>query len=401
MGLSPSGRPLRVALFTGNYNHILDGVSRTLNRVVDYLERQGIPVLVFGPTVDDPPVEHAGELVPVPSMALPGRADYRLSFGLSNSVRARLEVFAPTLVHIATPDVLGLQALRWARRSGLPIVSTYHTHFGSYLQYYWLLRRTERVVWSYVQWFYGQCHQLYVPSEVMIDELRSRGIETPMRVWARGVEVDRFKPQYRSLEWRRGHGISDEDVVVAFVGRLVREKGLHLFADVTRRLAEAGFPSRALIVGQGPAREEVEPMLPPNAVFTGHLEGDELAVAYASSDVFLFPSDTEAANNVTLEAMASGLATVCADAAGSQHLVRHGETGFLAKPQLADDFLRYTQQLVEDWPLRAQLGAAGRRYAEAYSWQAVLARLVDYYQDVLDRTDVAPAHATAYPLAPT
>lgn len=382
--------PLRVALFTGNYNHILDGVSRTLNRIVAYLEREGVPVLVFGPTVANPPVKHAGELVPVPSVPAPGRSEYRLSLGLSRAAERRLEAFDPTIVHIATPDFLGYRALRWARRRGLPVVSTYHTHFGSYLRYY-RLQWAERAMWSYGRWFYGQCDELYVPSEDMEAVLRSHGIRCRMRIFDRGVDVERFNPAHRNPGWRRERGIGDDEVVVTFVGRLVREKGLRIYAEVTRRLHEEGAAARALVVGTGPGRDDLAQMLPPHAILTGHLEGHALATAYASSDVFLFPSDTEAANNVTLEAMASGLPAVCADAAGSRHLVRHGETGFLARPHDGQDFLGYTRRLISEEPLRRALGAAGRRRAEHHSWDAVLARLLGYYAEVVARQRPATA----------
>jgi phosphatidylinositol alpha 1,6-mannosyltransferase len=374
--------PLRVALFTGNYNHIPDGVSRTLNRVVAFLERQHVPALVFGPTIDEPPMAHAGELVTVPSVAAPGRPEYRVSLGLSRAARTRLEAFAPTLVHIATPDILGLRALRWARSHGIPVVATYHTHFASYLGYY-RLGWAESTLWRYVRWFYAQCEHVYVPSRSMIDVLREKGVESDLRLWERGVETDRFHPRHRSMDWRRQHGIGDDEVVVAFVSRLVWEKGLDVYAEVVQQLVATSRAVRALVVGSGPAGDGLRERLPENAIFTGHAEGEELAQAYASSDVFLFPSETETFGNVTLEAMASGLPAVCADATGSKQLVAHGETGFLAPPRDADAFTEYTARLVDNAGLRATFGAAGRAAAEPYAWDAVLGRLLDYYHDAL------------------
>src|SRR5690606_2998265 len=122
--------------FTGAYNHIADGVSLTLNRLVEYLERIGAEVLVFAPTVEDPAVDHAGTLFPIPSIPAPGREEYRVSLGLTRKARREFEAFQPTLVHIATPDYLGNRALRLARRQGIPVVASYHTHFSSYLKYY-------------------------------------------------------------------------------------------------------------------------------------------------------------------------------------------------------------------------------------------------------------------------
>lgn len=373
---------LRIALFTGNYNHIADGVSRTLNRVVAFLERERVPVLVFAPTVPDPPVAHSGELVAIPSVPAPGRPEYRIALGLPRRARARLEAFDPTLVHLATPDLLGMRALAWARRHGRPAVATYHTHFTSYLRYY-RLGAAEPALWAYLRWFYGRCRSVYVPTPSMEATLRAHGLDGDLRPWPRGVEADRFHPARRSLAWRRARGIADDEVAVTFVSRLVWEKGLAVYAEVLRRLDAAGHPVRALVVGDGPAREDLRARLPASAVLTGHLEGDELPTAYASADVFLFPSDTETFGNVTLEAMASGLPTVCADATGAHDLVAHGRTGFLAPPDDTKAFLAYTERLVKDPVLRSTLGRAAREAAEPYDWDTVLRRLLAYYHDAL------------------
>ena len=206
-GTPKPGRPKRVALFTGAYNHIADGVSLTLNRLVRHLEtEENVEVLVFAPTVDDPPVDHAGTLVPVPSISAPGRGEYRLSLGITPSVRRQLEDFSPDLFHIATPDILGYHALRTARAWGVPVVATYHTHFASYLRYYhlsWL----EPLLWAYLRHFYRQCVHTYVPSTAMAEILREHGITDGLHLWQRGVELDRFTPKRRSDAWRREHGL--------------------------------------------------------------------------------------------------------------------------------------------------------------------------------------------------
>lgn len=374
-------KPYRVALFTGAYNHIADGVSRTLNRLVTHLEHQGFDVRVFAPTIAEPQVEHAGTLVEVPSVATPGRPDYRLSFGLTPAVRRRLEAFSPDLYHIATPDILGLQALLHARRRGVPVVASYHTHFPSYLQYY-RLNFLEPLVWMFARWFYGQCEQVYVPSISMRDVLFENGIQNNVLLWERGVDTSRFTPERRSAAWRTERGFLADDVVITFVSRLVWEKGLRRMVDVLDHLRGLGASFRTLIVGDGPARDELSSMLP-EAVFTGYLEGEELATAYASSDMFLFPSDTETFGNATLEAMASGLPTVCAKATGNATLVDDGTTGFLVPVADKRLFAERLHTLVSDVSARARMGHAARIAAMAYDWQAVMQRITRYYVDVL------------------
>ena len=375
--------PKRIALFTGAYNHIADGVSLTLNRLVDHLEQQGAAVRVFAPTVDDPPLDHAGTLVPVPSVPLPGRSEYRFALGVTPSVREELEAFDPTLFHIATPDLLGRHALTLGQTADTPVVASYHTHFSSYLKYYHL-DLLESALWSYLRRFYRQCEQVYVPSAAMADVLRSHGITGGLRLWERGVNTDRFSPSHRSPDWRRAHGIGDDEVVVSFVSRLVREKGLDVYADVIERLEQQGIPHRSVVVGDGPARDEMEDRLP-NTVFTGFLEGDDLARAYASSDVFLFPSDTETFGNVTLEAMASGLPTVCARAAGSRDLVEDGVTGRLCPPGDVSAFTNAARQLIQDASLRDRMRTAAHDRAQDFGWATILDKMNGYYDEVLGR----------------
>lgn len=371
-------KELRVAIFTGNYNHIRDGVSLTLNRLVAFLEEQGVPVIVFGPTVDEPALEHEGEFISVPSIPMPGRKEYRLTMGFPDEAQQRLHEFDPTLMHLATPDLLGFRAMRWAQQKNIQIVASYHTHFTSYLKYY-NLEILELMGWKYVEWFYSQCKHIYVPSPSMADELNEHGIGNGIRIWARGVDTGQFHPDKRDPEWRRQRGIEDDDIVVTFVSRLVWEKNLQTFVDVAKKLGEQIQP---MIVGDGPARKELEHMLP-DAHFTDFITGRELARAYASSDIFLFPSETETFGNVTLEAMSSGLPCVVADAPGSKSLVESGINGYLAPPRDTKEFARCVRKIAGDEALRNKMGKTARQKALAYSWENVNGELLESYREAL------------------
>ena len=372
--------PLRIALFTGNYNHIEDGVSRTLGRLVGFLEDRGHEVLVVGPTIDDP-LPQPGRFLAVPSVAAPGRPEYRVSTRFPTNARREVERFAPHVVHIATPDVLGHKALAWARGLSIPVVSTYHTHFASYLDYYHL-GLAEPALWATLRRFYNRCDEVYPPAPTMTAALRAHGITVPVRVWPRGIEANRFSPSFRSDDWRQSRGFQPDDVVVTFVSRLVKEKGIDVFAETVRALRAEGQPVRALVVGDGPERGTLERELP-DAVFTGHLSSDALSTAYASSDVFLFPSETETFGNVTLEAMASGLAVVAADAAGTASLIDNERTGLLCPPRDEAAFLNATRRVAQDLGLRARLGSAAVASARAYDWAAVLKGMVTNYRRVI------------------
>lgn len=372
----------RVAIFTGNYNHIRDGVSLTLNRFVAFLLDNHVDVLVFGPTIKKPALEHNGRLIAVPSVSMPGRPEYRMSAAFPAKARQELKNFDPDIVHIATPDLLGYKALKWARKNGKPVVSSYHTHFASYLKYY-RLSLLEPLMWKYLSWFYRNCVQVYVPSPSMAKILKGYNIESDLKIWARGIEKGKFSPSFRSLEWREENGFKQNDIVVTFVSRLVWEKNLKLFADIVNKLCRNHPQAKALIVGDGPAAEETKELMP-EALFTGFLKGDSLARAYASSDIFFFPSDTETFGNVTLEAMASGLPCVVADATGSKSLIEHGVNGYLADVANPEHFYDHIETLIVDDKLRDKMAKSSLRKAQEYSWEVINNSMMGYYSEVLE-----------------
>ncbi len=373
--------PRRIALFSGNYNYVMDGPVRALNKLVANLEERGIEVLVFAPTAKKAAFQHAGKLISVPSIALPGRGEYRVALGMPKSVRRKLEAFNPDLIHLAAPDWLGHAALGWAEAHNVPAVSSFHTRFDTYPRYYhmaWL----EKHVTAFMRRFYHRCEQIYVPSPCMAQVLAEQDMSPNIGIWSRGVDQSLFRPDQRSMSWRRASGIEDTEIVVAFVGRLVLEKGLGVFADTLDLLKERGLQVRALIVGDGPERERFGERLP-DAVFTGYLNGEGLARAYASADIFFNASVTETFGNVTLEAMACGLPLVCADATGSRSLVDHGQNGYLAETVSAEAFASALQAIILDDDLKAAMAANSLEKSRDYSWSAVLGRLYDQYCDVL------------------
>jgi phosphatidylinositol alpha 1,6-mannosyltransferase len=378
-----SGKPLRIALVASSYNYIKDGVALTLNRLVEYLERQGAQVLVFAPVGEVPAFRHQGTIVPVPSVALPTRPEYRLAFGLPGQAVKQLDAFRPDILHLAvSPDFLGYSALRWAQRRNVPIVASCHTRYETYLKHYWYAAAFATPLRRYLRYVYGACREVYVPSRSMHDALVAEGHTANFRLWPRGVDTVRFSPGKRSLDWRRKYGIGDSELVVLFASRLVREKQTETLAGALRRVLSAGLVHRAVIVGDGPERAALEQQLP-HAVFTGFLDGDELAQAYASSDIFVFPSETETFGSVTLEAMASGLPCVCADATGSRSLVVHGRTGYLARPADAQSFADHIVSLAHDPALRRAMAAAARDRSVEFSWDEAMARIHGYYRSVL------------------
>jgi glycosyltransferase involved in cell wall biosynthesis len=377
----PPDPELRVALFTGNYNYIKDGVALTLNRLVAFLEKRGVPVLVFAPVAEKPAFASAGELVPVPSMAIPTRPEYRIALGLSRTARQRLEAFRPTLLHIAVPDIAGYKALKLAERWGVPVVASYHTRYDTYLRFYGLAL-FEKLGQRYMRNFYNRVRRVYPPSESMAEIIRREGQSQNVEIWARGVDSDLFSPAKRDMDWRRAHGISDGEVVISFAGRLVKEKNTAIFVRVLNALTAKGLNVRPLVIGDGPEMAVMRAGLR-NGVFAGFLHGEELACAYASSDIFFFPSESETFGNVTLEAMASGLPAVNAIASGSNSLVEEGVTGHLVSARDEQLLATRLETLAADENLRRRMGEAARSRALGYSWDNVLSGLLQSYMEVL------------------
>ena len=374
---------LRIALFSGNYNYVRDGANQALNRLVEYLLRQGAQVRIYSPTVAKPAFKAVGEIVSVPATAIPGRPEYRLPLRIPIRVRRDMEAFAPNVIHVASPDIVSHRAISWARRRKIPVVASVHTRFETYLGYYhleWL----EPTVRAILRRFYRRCDALVAPAESMAAILRAQRMNRDISIWTRGIDRKQFNPARRSIEFRTAHGIGEEDVVVSFLGRLVLEKGLDVFADAIDAAVAQGGVLKVLVIGEGPARDWFAGRLP-DAVFTGELTGMELATALASSDVFLNPSVTESFGNVTLEAMACALPVVAAAASGATNLVQDGKTGTLVTPGASDEFGAALCAYVAQPELRAGHGAAGLAYAETMDWDDINRAVVRTYFRIIKR----------------
>ena len=373
---------LRIALFSGNYNMTVDGANKALNRLVEYLQRQGATVRVYSPTTDEPAFEPQGTLVSLPSIAIPTRGEYRLALGLSDAVRRDLQAFAPHVLHIASPDFAARAAVRWARGRGIPVLASVHTRFETYPRYYHL-GFLEGALEEWIRGLYRRCDALVTPSAGMVEVLRDQGMNDDISLWERGVDRELFNSGRRDLAWRRSVGIGDEDVVVGFLGRLVMEKGLDAFVDTIAELRRRGVPHKVLVIGDGPARACFEEQLP-GAAFVGFQQGADLGRAVAAMDVLFNPSITETFGNVTLEAMACGVPVVAARATGSTSLVADGINGRLVTP---GDIAGYADALaayVTDPALRAAHGRAGEEKSRAYAWDAINQAVADTYLRLIE-----------------
>jgi glycosyltransferase involved in cell wall biosynthesis len=372
----PSARGLRIALYSGNYNSVRDGANKALNRLVAHLIERGAEVRVYAPQHPLHTFEAPGEIIEVPSVPIPTRSEYRVTYGLTKAVRADIAAFRPNVIHVSVPDLTAWQLQTLARRLGVPVVGSLHTLFETYLDYYgfgFARPWGER----YLARFYSRCDLVLTPSSVLADDVR-RSSHVPTAVWSRGVDREFFNPAHRDEAWRRAQGYGPDDVVVAYFGRLVLEKGTAIFAEIIAELRRRGHAVVPLIIGEGPERERMADALG-EAVFTRHVEADNLSRAVASADVMVNPSVTEAFGNVNLEAMAAGLAVVGADVPVVRTMIEDGVSGLVADPTSATDFADKIERVLTDPALRERLAAGGRVVADRYDWIAILDSVVSDY----------------------
>jgi glycosyltransferase involved in cell wall biosynthesis len=372
---------LRVALFSGNYNYVRDGANQALNRLVAYLLRQGVHVRVYSPTVNNPAFPATGDLVDVPAIPIPGRSEYRMPISLPKRVRRDLAEFQPNVVHISSPDIVGHRAVTWARRNRVAVVASVHTRFDTYLAYYHL-QALEPLARGIMRRIYRRCEVVMAPAESVAAILRAQRMNRDIAIWSRGVDREQFNPERRDMEWRRSHGIADDEMVIAFLGRVVMEKGLDVFAEAIHAFATFGLDHRVLVIGDGPARPWFEEQLP-DAIFLGQQTGGDLARALASADVFLNPSITEAFGNVTLEAMACALPVIAAEATGATNLVRSGITGTLVDGGSPDEFADALAAYARDPERRRRQGAAGLEAAKTMDWDSINAAVIRAYRHAI------------------
>lgn len=374
---------IRVALFSGNYNYVKDGANQALNLLVGYLLDRGVTARVYSPTTDTPAFPPTGDLVSVPSFPVPGgRDEYRFATGMSAEVRRDLEGFRPNIVHVSAPEMLGHAAVKWAHRHGVKSVASFHTRFETYFDYYGVGFVRPLILRIYRK-FYNKFDLVMPPAKSMEDKLREWGVTTPIAYWSRGIDHDRFDPARRSLEWRRSLGIGDDEVAVGFLGRLVKEKGLDIFAEVTAELTRRGVAHKVLVVGKGPARDWFAAHAP-HAIFAGFQAGDDLGRAVASMDMLFNPSVTEAFGNVTTEAHAAGVPVIGAIATGTIDIVQNGKTGFLVPPRDVTAYADAIQTLAQDADMRARFSAAAHESVRGYVWDTINQAVLDGYLRLLN-----------------
>lgn len=373
--------PLRLALFTDTFAPQVNGVARTLARLVDAVQERGGAVRVFTVADEDDPATGPGPVDLIERF--PGRRFWaypqlRLAWPARRDVRRQLEEFQPTIVHAATEFGIGLAGRAMARDLHVPFVTSYHTSFTAYAEHYGLGMLAEPG-WHYLRWFHNSGLRTYCPTQAIIRELDAHGF-VECREWSRGVDPERFSPRYRSNELRSRLQADDDTLVVSYIGRLGVEKGLDVVLDCMRQL-HASCPERVrfLIVGDGPYEDAVRASAPAGSLITGRLDGQALSEAFASSDVLLFPSTTDTFGNVLLEAMASGTPVIGADVGPTREQLAP-DRGWLVTPGDARAFTDTVLHLLAHPSARVTARANALAFAASKRWDVIWDALIDDYR---------------------
>ena len=365
---------MKLALVTETFPPEINGVAMTFGVIARELGRRGHAVTVYRPRRDDLPGDAAHpefREIALPGWPIPG---YRqLRFGLP--ARGRLKkIWAadrPDLVHVATEGPLGASAVTAARELGVPVTSSFHTNFHAYAGLYGaaLLRRP---VLYWLRRFHNRARLTFAPTAELRDELAALGFAR-VAMLSRGVDTRLFTPARRSTKLRVAWGVQPGDPVVLHVGRIAAEKNYPLLFRAFAAMRTANSRCRFVIIGDGPMRAALQ-HAHPGCIFTGFVPREELAVHYASADIYIHASLTETFGNVLTEAMASGLATASFDYAATRQFVRDGENGLAVPRSRPDDLVSAAARLAADPALRSRLGPVARASVAAQSWESVIVR---------------------------
>jgi glycosyltransferase involved in cell wall biosynthesis len=356
------------AWFTDTLDDV-NGVANTIRKMTAAGVAAGEKLIVVTSRrrldVDEIPIKN---FRPIGEFALPEYELQRLSFPPILQILDYIQREQFTEIIISTPGPMGLVGLLAGKMLNLQTSGIYHTDIPEYVRILTEDRFLESLAWSYMHWLYGQVDTVWVNSEQYRKCWIDRGFAPEkLKILPRGLDTDLFNPARRDLTFWPGSGVNGKEVRLLYVGRISREKDLDVLATAYKKIREAGQPVKLYLVGHGPYTDALAAALP-DAVFLGYLTGEKLAKAYASADVFVFPSTTDTFGNVILEAQASGLPVIVSDLGGPKELVHDGRTGLVTKAHDPEDFARAIERISGDPDLRRRMGREARQQVIDRSW---------------------------------
>lgn len=367
-------RKVKIVFFVDTLLEHFDGVSNTMHQIIKQIPKDQIDAIFVTPM---PPVNEIGfPVYECPYFEMSINKGYRLARpGKMHDLVRILDDFKPDLVHWSSPSLLGNYAVKYAKRHHLPCTTIYHTHFPTYAQYYLrfipnISKLTDRFG-KFLLKIYFKVSLIFAPTQTMFSYLVQLGIEREkIKIWGRGIDLKHFSPDFKDLNFFQDHQSKLKKYKVLFVSRLVREKETDTLIRLYRLFEENNAELTMILTGEGHDKERMEKLMP-NAIFTGMKTGVELSKIYASSDIFIFPSVTETFGNVVLEAMASGIPVIAANAGGPSDIIQNGKTGVLVTPKKEIEFYEAILSLIKNEDYRDAMVKNALDYAESQDWQSL------------------------------
>lgn len=386
MDQTPTRSALHIDVVTETYPPEVNGVAHTISKLVQGLKKNHHHVFVVRPeqSVDhnkDQRQRSARDFL-VRSVPIPFYKELRMGLPAKGTLLKRWTNKRPDLVHIATEGPLGWSAVRAARALAIPVTSDFRTNFHAYSSMY-NIGFLEPVIMAYLRWIHNATTRTMVPTDTLKHELENHGLRN-LDVMPRGVDTAHFSPSLRSESLRASWGAHPSDVVLLCVGRLAAEKNLGLLLRSYEAAQAIAPATKLVVVGDGPLRASLEHQCP-QAIFVGTQRGLDLAQHYASADAFIFPSLTETFGNVTIEAMASGLAVVAYRHAAAGELIDSGHNGLTVEPGDEASFIEAVVETTMNKPLIHGLGQAAIQTARQHSWESIVQRTEDIFYDVIQQ----------------
>ena len=381
-------QPLQIAIITETYPPEINGVASTIARFIKGLHERGHSITLIRPRQgrqDQAKDEERFAEILVSGMPIPGYSALKIGLPEKNMLIRQWTKQPPDLVHLVTEGPLGWSALQAAKKLGIPVCSDFRTNFDAYSSHYgfsWLKSSIQK----YMRYFHNRSNFTMVPTKTMRAHLENQGFER-LKVVARGIDTDLFSPAKRCDKLRKFWGLKNKQKAVLYVGRLASEKNLQLSVDAFKAMLLINPGLKMIWVGDGPERGALQ-LSCPNSIFAGMQTGESLAQHYASSDIFLFSSISETFGNVTLEAMASGLAVVAYDYAAAQQFIQNGSNGLLADMNNAAAFIAQSQFVARDTIDLQHISKQARITMLDHSWQKVTQHLEDNYRDLLRHSKI-------------
>lgn len=374
---------MKVAYFCDTFAPQINGVSTTLEKLHNYAKSNNIQTIFLVP-------EYPGtnklndDIFRFFSVPLLFYKQCRIVIPPIFKAERLLDKFKPDIIHAYSEFGISLAAIKYAKKRNIPIVSSYTSNFNTYMRYFKMDIINSHLK-NYLNWFHNNCRLTFCPSESSREYLNYMNIKR-VDIMSRGVDPLRFNPSFRNIAFREKVGAREDSVIFTYIGRISPEKDLDILASSIKQVKDT-LENKAVfvIVGEGPYLNTLKNILGNDAYFTGFLQGQQLSEAYASSDVFVFPSTSETFGNVVLEAMCSGLPAIVPDAGGVAEIVTNGSDGFVVSGRDVNSFTEAIQKFTHFPQLISIMRRTALETARSRTWDNVFIRLFNRYKELLEK----------------